>query len=159
MPVSESHRLMSDVLIFAMGKYEARIPTDRLYSENHLWLQEAGGQFRVGFTAYSVRLLQDVYFLDWSIDPHSNVARKQTIGQIESSKAVSDLYAPTAGTVLNFNAELLRDPSAINVDGYGSGWLYEFSTPEPLLTPEEYIAHLERGWESTQRMIKGQLND
>lgn len=150
---------MSDVLIFPMGKYEARIPTDRLYSENHLWLQEAGGRFRVGFTAYSVRLLQDVYFLDWTIDPQSNVARKQVIGQIESSKAVSDLYAPAAGKVLDFNADLLRDPSAINVDGYGGGWLYEFSTTEQLLTPDAYIQHLERGWESTQRMIKGQLND
>ena len=60
---------------FLMGKYEARIPTDRVYSDNHLWLQADGepNQYRVGFTAYSVRLLQDVYFLEWSIDAHSAV--------------------------------------------------------------------------------------
>lgn len=150
---------MSDALIFSMGKYEARIPRDRLYSENHLWLQAAAGGFRVGFTAYSVRLLQDVYFLEWSIDPFTRVVKKQPIGQIESSKAVSDLFAPADGEVRDFNAALLNDPSAINTDGYGAGWLYHFETFAKLLTPEEYAAHLGRNWESTQRMIKGQLND
>jgi hypothetical protein len=56
---------MSEPLIFMMGKYEARLPTDRWYSDNHLWLQEEACGFRVGFTAYSVRMLQDVYFLDY----------------------------------------------------------------------------------------------
>src|SRR5690606_563200 len=104
-------------LIFSMGKYEARIPADRRYSENHLWLQEIGGQpgrFRIGFTAYSIRLLQDVYFLDWSIDPDTPVAKKQKIGEIESSKVLSDLYAPAEGTVTAFNDAVLNDPSAIN---------------------------------------------
>ncbi len=97
---------MAESLVFMMGKYEARIPTDRSYSENHLWLQAVDGKpqtFRVGFTAYSIRLLQDVYFLDWSIDPETAVAKKQTIGEIESSKALSSLFAPAAGTVLGFN--------------------------------------------------------
>jgi glycine cleavage system H protein len=150
---------MSDELIFPMGKYEARIPRDRWYSENHLWLQETAGGFRVGFTAYSVRLLQDVYFLEWSIDPMTRVARKQPIGQIESSKAVSDLFAPADGLLRDFNAALLNDPSAINTDGYGGGWLYHFETLARLLTPDEYVEHLGKNWESAQRMIKGQLND
>ena len=150
---------MADALTFMMGEYEARIPCDRLYAENHLWLQEAAGGFRVGFTAYSVRLLQDVYFLDWTIDPHTKVEKKQPIGQIESSKAVSDLFAPTDGKVKDFNEILLNDPSAINTDGYGTGWLYHFETLSKLLSPEEYLQVLEAGWEKTQRMIKGQLND
>lgn len=150
---------MSDVLIFPMGKFEARIPCDRLYSENHLWLQEAAGGFRVGFTAYTVRLLQDVYFLEWSIDPFTKVAKKQPIGQIESSKAVSDLFAPADGEVRDFNSALLNDPSAINSDGYGAGWLYHFETLSKLLTPQQYVEHLGQNWEATQRMIKGQLND
>src|SRR6187401_3044981 len=58
---------MPDDLVFMMGQYAARIPTDRIYAENHVWLQPASGMYRVGFTAYSVRLLQDVYFLSWSI--------------------------------------------------------------------------------------------
>lgn len=152
---------MPDFLTFLMGKYEAHIPTDRRYSENHLWLLPAGdlpGTYRVGFTAYSIRLLQDVYFLDWSIDPGTRVAKKQKIGEIESSKALSDLYAPSAGTVVAFNDAVLSDPSAINVDGYGGGWLYEFASDGTLLDAEAYLRHLEAGWEKDQRYLKGQVN-
>lgn len=150
---------MSDSLVFMMGKYEARIPTDRMYSDNHLWLQEGPGGFRVGFTAYSVRMLQDVYFLDWTIDPDTRVRRKQEIGQVESSKAVSTLYAPAEGKIMEFNQVVLNDPSAINTDGYGAGWLYSFETGAKLLSPAEYVQLLDSKWDETQRMIKGQLND
>ena len=68
--------------------------------------------------------MQDVYFLDWSINTGDSVALKQQIGNIETSKAVSDLFAPIAGTMREFNAELLKDPSGINVEGYGKGWLF-----------------------------------
>ncbi|HVW01786.1 MAG TPA: glycine cleavage system protein H [Planctomycetaceae bacterium] len=146
--------------VFLMGKYEAHLPADRQYSENHLWLQvQEGGIYRVGFTSYSVRLLQDVYFLDWKIDPDTLVRKKQEVGEIESSKALSSLYAPRDGRVLQFNPELLNDPSAINTDNYGKGWLYEFETTEPLLGCDEYYQVLEAGWEDTQRMIKGQMNE
>src|SRR5437867_2888405 len=107
---------MADDLEFMMGKYAARIPGDRQYTSNHLWLKPAGSRFRVGFTAYSVRLLQDVYFLSWSIDPDTPVRLKQEIGEIESSKAVSSLYAPCDGRVAVFNEKLLNDPSLINTD-------------------------------------------
>lgn len=150
---------MADDLIFMMGKFAARIPADRRYAENHLWLQETEGVLRVGFTAYSVRLLQDVYFLSWSIDPDTPVRQKQEIGEIESSKAVSSLYAPSAGRVLRFNEALLNDPTPINTDNYGEGWLYEFQTDSPLLSPDQYVAILEAGWEQTQRTIKGQMNE
>lgn len=150
---------MADELVFMMGNYAARVPADRVYAENHLWLKPIDGVFRVGFTAYSVRLLQDVYFLSWSIDPETTVRRKQEIGEIESSKAVSTLYAPDAGKVRAFNEALLNDPSAINTDGYEAGWLYEFESSADFLTPEQYVALLEAGWEKTQRMIKGQMNE
>ena len=148
---------MADDLVFMMGKYEARIPQDRLYSKNHLWLKPDESAFRVGFTAYSVRLLQDVYFLDWSIDAGAEVADKQEIGQIESSKALSSLYAPAAGKLMEFNEAILEDPSAINADGYGKGWLFRFATDASLLSPSEYVSLLEEGWEDTQRMLKGQV--
>lgn len=150
---------MSDELIFQMGKFPARIPQDRLYSESHLWFQPTGNGYRVGFTAYSVRLLQDVYFLSWSIDPQTAVKKKQEIGEIESSKAVSTLYAPRQGFVGAFNELLLNDPSTINTDNYGSGWLYEFQTEQTLLSSQEYFESLAAGWEQTQRMIKGQINE
>ena len=151
-------RMPDDHLIFMMGNYEARIPTDRMYSKNHHWIQAVGDRHRVGFTHYSVRLLQDVYFLEWTIDEHTDVAEKQEIGEIESSKAVSSLHTPAAGSNVTFNAALLDDPSAINADNYGDGWLYEMSTLATFLSPQEYVELLEDGWEDTQRLLKGQIN-
>lgn len=151
---------MTEPLHFMMGNFRAVIPEDRLYSARHLWLQETSpGVFRVGFTAYSVRLLQDVYFLEWSIDPGTTVRDRQEIGEIESSKAISSMFPPCAGDVLNFNPQLLKDPSGINADNYGVGWLYEFRPAEPLLKPEEYVEVLKSGWENAQRTIKGQMNE
>ena len=99
-----------------------------------------------------------MYFLDWTVDPQTNVVARQEIGEIESSKAVSSLFAPVDGQVIEFNDVPLEDPSAINTAGYGDGWLYRFQTEATLLDPQEYLAVLDSGWEDTQRMIKGQLN-
>ncbi|HEY7183872.1 MAG TPA: glycine cleavage system protein H, partial [Blastocatellia bacterium] len=71
---------MSDHFIFLMGKYEARVPKDRLYAPNHMWFRHEADAYRVGFTAFAVRLLQDVYFLDWGVEPGAVVAAKQEIG-------------------------------------------------------------------------------
>jgi glycine cleavage system H protein len=150
---------MPDDLVFMMGQYAARIPCDRRYAANHLWLQPAERGFRVGFTAYSVRLLQDVYFLEWSIDPETHVRPKQQIGEIESSKALSTLYAPGEGRILEFNETLLEDPSAINTDGYGRGWLYAMETSAETLDAAAYVELLGEKWEETQRVIKGQMNE
>lgn len=150
---------MSDELVFMMGKFEARFPTDRRYAKNHMWAQPEDGAFRCGFSAYSVRLLQDVYFLEWEVDAGSQIRPKECLGNIESSKAESELYTPLAGELLEFNDELLSDPSAINVDMYGKGWLFRIAgAGEELLSPEEYITHLEASWEVAQKTIKGQLH-
>ena len=143
---------------FMMGEFEARIPEDRRYSDAHMWLEPCGDVYKVGFTAYSVRLLQDVYFLEWNIDPQTQVKKKQEIGEIESSKAVSALFAPANGLLTEFNEEILNDPSAINADNYGLGWLFKLQTDDELLAASEYVALLDAGWEKTQRMIKGQMN-
>jgi len=151
---------MPNSLTFMMGEYHAELPTDRLYARNHMWAQQVdSGRYRFGFAAYAVRLLQDVYFLDWIVDPGTPLAEKQEIGQIESQKAEASLYAPLAGTLEAFNQVLLKDPSAINVDKYGDGWLFELTgKPDALLSPAEYMQHLEAVWEVTQRTIKGQMN-
>lgn len=151
---------MTDEHIFMMGQFEAKIPCDRFYSDSHLWLCRHGENCRVGFTAYSVRLLQDVYFLDWHVDEQSAVKQKQEIGEIESSKALSSLYSPYDGRLIAFNSDLLDDPSAINTDNYGGGWLFEIAVAADvkLLSAAEYLAVLDEGWENTQRHIKGQLN-
>lgn len=150
---------MTDDLVFLMGKYEARLPTDRQYAESHVWFQEQNGRYRVGLTSYAVRLLQDVYFLDWGIEPGTPVRKKQEIGQVESSKAVSALYAPAEGHIGTFNPALMNDPSLINVDNYGEGWLYEMETSAKLLSPQDYVSHLEATWDATQRMLKNQHNE
>ena len=149
---------MTEPLIFPMGKFEAKFPTDRTYTDNHVWLQESAGGFRVGFSAYAVKLLQDVYFLEWSVDAGARVRKKQEIGQIESSKAVASLYAPLDGVIVGFNDLLLEDPTPINTDGYGAGWLYTLQTEARAMTAAEYVEFLGTKWDETQRMIKGQLN-
>jgi glycine cleavage system H protein len=107
-----------------------------------------------------VRLLQDVYFLDWTIDAGTTLKERQAIGNIESSKAESELYAPVAGTLVEFNQELLTDPSGINVDKYGRGWIFAMqSAGDTLLSPEEYLVHLESAWKVAERTIKGQMNE
>src|SRR5437660_5415614 len=147
-------------LIFMMGKFAAEFPTDRQYSKNHMWGERRGDVIRFGFTAYAVRLLQDVYFLDWGVAAATLLAERQEIGSIESKKAESSLYAPVAGRLVRFNEELLSDPSAINLDKYGAGWLFEIeSAGETLLDPPGYIEHLTGVWEIAQRTIKGQVNE
>ena len=152
---------MSGELVFLMGQFEARFPTDRQYAKNHMWAQPAAeNQWRFGFTAYAVRLLQDVYFLDWTIDAPSELRERQPIGSIESSKAESDLFAPMAGLLVEFNAELLADPSLINVDPYQRGWLLRMQGDgEGLLSPENYLIHLTAAWKIAERTIKGQMNE
>ena len=151
---------MSQELVFMMGQFQARFPTDRQYAKNHMWAQPHEGTIRFGFAAYAVRLLQDVYFLEWSVDPLDQLKEKQQIGFIESSKAESDLFAPITGQLTQLNENLLSDPSMINVDKYGQGWLFAMQgSGQPLLSPAQYIQHLESVWEITQRTIKGQLNE
>jgi glycine cleavage system H protein len=84
---------------------------------------------------------------------------KQEIGEVESSKAVSSLFAPCDGHVGRFHEKPLNDPSVINTDNYDEGWLYEFTTDATLLTPQQYVDLLAAGWEKTQQVIKGQMNE
>ena len=152
---------MSQTLKFMMGEFAAEFPTDRKYAKNHMWAlhEQATGGFRFGFTAYAVRLLQDVYFLDWTVDVATAIQEGQEIGSIESKKAESSLYAPMTGTLCGFNQQLLSDPSFINVDTYHSGWLFRIQgETDVLLEPADYVNHLDAVWEITQRTIKGQLN-
>ncbi|HMF11355.1 MAG TPA: biotin/lipoyl-containing protein [Gemmataceae bacterium] len=151
---------MPDDLTFLMGKYEAILPGELRYGRNHMWCCASGGRFRFGFTSYAVRLMQDVYFLDWLISAGDAVQQSQQIGHIETSKAVSDLFAPISGTITAFNTELLDDPSAINVDKYGAGWLFDMEGDVAnTMTVAEYHQYLAANWEKTQRLIKGKINE
>jgi glycine cleavage system H protein len=148
---------MPEPLTFMMGKHAALLPSDRRYCRNHMWCDPTTQRF--GFSAYAIRLMQDVYFLEWKFDAPRTVALKEEIGFIESSKAQSELYAPLAGTIQQFNAALLNDPSAVNADGYGAGWLFamtaDFSTT---MEVAEYHHYLESAWATAQRILKNQVN-
>ena len=163
---------MPDDLTFLMGKFPAVLPGDLRYApRNHMWcrptssplpLGERGkgeGCFRFGFSAYAVRLMQDVYFLDWTVSIGQPLVYLQQIGHIETSKAESDLFAPMAGIIAAFNQDLLKDPSAINVDKYGAGWLFDMEgTAGAVVSVAEYYQYLADNWEKTQRLIKGKIN-
>ena len=153
---------MSDPLVFMMGEFPAEFPVELQYARNHMWAQRGGDVYRFGFAAYAVRLLQDVYFLDWNIDAGGELQQQQELGSVESKKAESSLYAPLGGKLTLFNEQLMADPSGINLDKYGDGWLFEIcpsddNTAADLMTAQEYVVHLEDVWKFTQRTIKGQL--
>lgn len=148
---------------FAMGEHTAKFPRDRVYVTNHMWgIPTDDGIVRFGLTSYAVRLLQDVYFLDWLIEPGSHVKLRSHIGSIESKKAESDLYAPIAGVFMSINEAALDDPSIINADAYSDGWLFEIQADQrqvdSLLSPDQYAEHLVTAWDVAQKTIKGQAN-
>ncbi|MBI1918358.1 MAG: glycine cleavage system protein H [Planctomycetes bacterium] len=165
---------MAEDWTFMMGKFPAVLPGDLLYARNHMWCRRGAGcqparedgrlaacptGGRFGFTSYAIRLMQDVYFLEWHLSDGDAVEQLQQIGNIETSKAESALYAPLTGTITAFNKELLKDPSGINVDGYGGGWLFEMDADAAaLLRVDQYHQFLEQGWEKTQRYLKGKIN-
>lgn len=152
---------MPDDLTFLMGKFPAPIPGDLCYAvKNHMWCRPgANGRHRFGFTSYAVRLMQDVYFLDWQVSAGASVAQLEQIGHIETSKAVSDLFAPIGGTLTEFNPDLLNDPTPINLDNYGAGWLFEIEGDAAgTLSASEYHQYLADNWDRTQRLIKGKIN-
>ncbi|MCS7021551.1 MAG: glycine cleavage system protein H [Gemmataceae bacterium] len=151
---------MSSGRFFLMGKYQAPLPAELRYCRNHMWCRLGDqGVHTFGFTSYAVRLMRDVYFLEWRIDAGQRVTARQEIGFIETQKATSGLYAPLTGELIAFNHEVLQDPGLINVDCYGTGWLFQLrGDATETLSVDEYYKHLEAGWENTQRLIKAQIN-
>lgn len=150
---------MPDDRTFMMGKYAAQLPGRFHYARNHMWAERIDAGWRFGFTSYAIRLMQDVYFLEWLISSGDTVAQLKQIGFIESSKAQSELFAPIAGRLVEFNDALLADPSGINVDGHGAGWLFTLEgSGDSLLTVDQYHDHLAANWDKTQAMIKGKIN-
>jgi len=145
-------------LIFEMGLYKAVIPAGLLYSEIHFWFDVLeDNRTRCGLTAYAGRLLTDLFRLDWTVKAGDSIAAEQPLGEVESTKAVSELYAPMSGKLLAVNAEAVNDPSMLGVDPYAT-WLFEFEgRPEKALSAAEYVAFLAAGWEETVKLLKGQV--
>ncbi len=100
------------------------IPSDLLYSEEHEYLRatEEDGTYYVGVTDYAQGELGDVVFVELP-EPGASFGRMDVFGTVEAVKAVSDLYMPVAGEVLEVNETLDTDPSLVNSDPYGDGWM------------------------------------
>lgn len=98
-------------------------PDQLLYHSDHLWVRDSGDStVRVGITDYAQEQLGKVVYVDLP-EEGDEVTAGEEMGAVESAKSVSDLVAPVSGEVVEFNVELLEDPSPINEDPYGDGWL------------------------------------
>src|SRR5688500_8093167 len=120
----------------------ATYPAELRYTREHEWAKVEGKRARVGITHYAQDQLGDVVFVELP-KVGAKVAQMQTFGVVESVKAVSDLFAPLSGVVVEVNQELTRAPERVNRDPYGAGWLVvvELSNPaeaEKLLTAAQY---------------------
>src|ERR1035437_2549283 len=98
------------------------VPQDLRYTKEHEWVRVEGGLATVGITDYAAHELGDVVFVELP-EVGRTVAQSAAIGVIESVKAVSDLFAPLAGDVVEANAELSSEPELLNSDPFGRGWM------------------------------------
>src|SRR5687768_14096025 len=101
-----------------------QIPSDLRYSSDHEWVAVSGTKVRIGITHYAQDALGDVVFVQVP-ELGATVAAGDSFGEVESTKSVSDVYAPVSGTVVAVNEQLAGAPETINSDPYGSGWLCE----------------------------------
>src|SRR5688572_25786645 len=112
------------------------------YTPEHEWLDIDGNVATVGITAYAAEKLGDVVFVELP-DADAAVTAGSVIGEIESTKSVGELFAPVDGTVTENNAAVVDEPSLVNSDPFGEGWLIKvrFDTaPDGLLSWDEYSA-------------------
>ncbi|MGH1493358.1 MAG: glycine cleavage system protein GcvH [Acidimicrobiales bacterium] len=120
-------------------------PDDLHYSSDHEWIKiEENNRARVGITDYAQDALGDVVFVEL---PEVGAAVKagDSISEIESTKSVSDIYAPLNGVVVEVNNDLVEEPERLNSDPYGEGWIYIIELAEgadtaELLTAEAYVS-------------------
>jgi glycine cleavage system H protein len=117
------------------------IPDDLRYTEAHEWVRDLGdGVVRIGITDYAQTQLGDVVFVQLP-DVGADMAAGAAVGEVESTKSVSDLFAPVSGTVVAANGALSETPELINSAPYEGGWMLEIrvqDTPEGLLDAAAY---------------------
>lgn len=123
-------------------------PEDLRYTTDHEWVQDKGdGVVRIGVTSFAADALGDIVYVSLPTvgDTH---AVGDSVGEVESTKSVSDIYAPVAGEVVGVNDALDSAPELINSDSYGQGWMYEVrledaSVLEGLLDAQAYQSQLD----------------
>lgn len=125
------------------------IPSDLYYAKSHEYLRIVGHEALIGITDHAAEQLGDVVFADLPT-VGQKVQSGDTIGALESVKAVSDLYAPVAGEVIDVNRELEAEPGLINEDPYNKGWIIKLTISDPsqaeaLLRADAYEKWVEEG--------------
>lgn len=121
------------------------LPTDFLYSEEHEWVNTTditeGEVVRVGITHIAADALGEIVFVELP-EVGDEIEAGEPFGEIESTKSVSDIYAPVSGEIVAVNEELEDNAGIINEDPYGEGWLYDVrvSEPEELMDSADYAA-------------------
>jgi glycine cleavage system H protein len=118
------------------------VPDDLRYTADHEWARLEDGRIRIGITDYAQDALGDVVFVQLP-EPGSRVEAGASFSEVESTKSVSDVYAPVAGTVVEVNGELADAPQRLNEDPYGEGWICVIEPADPssletLLSPQAY---------------------
>ena len=121
-------------------------PDQLRYTSEHEWVQPVGDRVRVGITAYAQDALGDIVFVSLP-EEGATVSAGSSVGEVESTKSVSDLYAPISGRVVARNEALDASPDLINTDPYGEGWMFEVEPADSgavdgLLTSEQYRENL-----------------
>jgi glycine cleavage system H protein len=127
----------------------ANVPTDLKYTREHEWAKQEGARVRVGITAYAQDQLGDVVFVELP-KVGAKVTAHKPFGVVESVKAVSDLFAPVSGEIVEVNADLPNEPETVNQDPYGKGWMIAIAPSskgewDQLLTAAQYEEFLTQG--------------
>jgi glycine cleavage system H protein len=124
----------------------ATSPKDRRYSKEHEWVRLEGAEATVGITDFAQEQLGDIVYFDLP-EPGAQVRQHAKLGEVESVKTVSDIYAPLSGEVIEVNQQAMDAPEVVNEDPYGQGWLLKLKAADPsemdsLLSAEDYDALL-----------------
>ena len=106
------------------------VPEDLRYTKEHEWVRIEGSLARIGITDFAQDALGDVVYVDLPT-VGATVAANQPLGEVESTKSVSDVYAPISGTVVESNDDLADAPQKINEDPYGEGWIAVIEPSDP----------------------------
>lgn len=117
------------------------------YTKEHIWVKIEGDVATIGITDYGQHQLGDIVFIDMP-EKDREVEAGEVIASVESVKAISEIYAPLTGKIIEINEDLANDPSVINSDPYGDGWICDIQIKDPtevedLMTAEDYTAYLE----------------
>jgi len=121
------------------------VPDDLAYSSDHEWIRSDGARAKVGITDYAQDALGDVVYVQLP-EVGTTVTAGEAIAEVESTKSVSDIYAPVSGTVVEVNADLGDAPERLNEDPYGEGWIFVIETGDDgseLLDAAAYRALIE----------------